>query len=212
MLSHIIAGSNLWLVKPEPQRPAKPDIGVSVAANPATVAFDERRKELIALAGLDDTRSELVRPNSDGYAVSSLFAHFLKLSNDDVLRILALAMAETLALGLEASEAAATITGATLNDWRPDQTFFDLLGNKQVLAAILSEIASPAVAEGNKAEPSKVQKTIIKDYLEGTNGRPQNADWLPPYFQFPPNAYTHESGISVVENWQSVKNLFAPVN
>ena len=212
VLSHIIAGSNLWLVKPEPQRPAKPEIGASVAANPATVAFDERRKELIALAGLDETRSELVRPNGDSYAVSSLFVHFLKLSDDDVLRVLALAMAETLALGSEASEAAANITGATLSDWRPDQTFFDLLGNKQVLTAILSEIASPAVAEGNKAEPSKVQKAIIKDYLEGTNGRPQNADWLPPYFQFPPKAYTDNSGIGVVENWQSVANLFAPAN
>ena len=212
VLSHIIAGSNLWLVKPEPQRPAKSEIGASVAANPATITFEERRKELITLAGLDDTRSELVRPNGDSYAVSSLFAHFLKLSDDDVLRILALAMAETLALGSEASEAAANIIGATLNDWRPDQTFFDLLGNKQVLTAMLCEIASPAVAEGNKAEPCKVQKAIIKDYLEGTNGRPQNADWLPPYFQFPPKAYTDNSGIGVVENWQSVKNLFAPAN
>ena len=211
-LAHIIAGSQLWLVKPEPQRPTKPEIGASVAANPSTLAFEERRKELITLAGLDDTRSELVRPNADNYAVSSLFAHFLKLSDDDVLRILALAMAETLALGSEASEAAAITTGATLNDWRPDQTFFDLLGNKQVITAILSEIASPAVAEGNKAEPCKLQKAIIKDYLEGTNGRPQNADWLPPYFQFPPNAYSQSSGIGVVEHWQSVKDLFAPAN
>ena len=89
---------------------------------------------------------------------------------------------------------------------------FDLLGNKQVLTAILSEIASPAVAEGNKAEPSKVQKAIIKDYLEGTNGRPQNPDWLPPYFQFPPKAYTDNSGIGVVEHWQSVANLYVPAN
>jgi ParB family chromosome partitioning protein len=209
-LAHIIAGSHLWLVKPEPQKAAKPEIGASVAANPATQAFEERRRELIALAGLNEGRSELVRPNGDDYAVAELFARFLKLNDDDVLRILALAMAETLACGSAASEAAAMTTGATLNDWRPDQTFLDLLGGKDVVTAILSDIATPAIAEGNKAETGKVQKGIIKDYLDGTNGRSQNADWLPSYFQFPAKAYTYRGGICVVERWKSVQDMFTP--
>ncbi len=209
-LAHIIAGSHLWRVMPEPQRAAKPEIGASVAANPATLAFNERRKELISLAGLDESRGELVRPNGDDCTVTRLFACFLKLGDDDVLRLLALAMAETLSSGSAASEAAAMTTGATLNDWRPDQTFLDLLGGKDVVTAILSDIASPAIAEANKSETAKVQKAVIKDYLDGTNGRQQHADWLPSYFQFPAKAYTDRGGLGVVEHWNSVQDMFIP--
>ncbi|MEP7174658.1 MAG: chromosome partitioning protein ParB [Aestuariivirga sp.] len=209
-LAHIMAGSHLWRVQPEPQRAAKPEIGASAVANPATLAFNERRKELIALAGLDEARGELVRPNGDDYAVTQLFSRFLKLGDDEVLRLLALATAETIACGSSASEAAAMTTGATLNDWRPDQTFLDLLGGKDVVAAILSDIASPAIAEANKAGTGKVQRAIIKDYLDGTNGRQQNADWLPSYFQFPAKAYTVRGGVGVVERWNSVQDMFIP--
>ena len=61
VLAHIIVGSNLWVVKPEPMKLEKPEIGASVAANPATKAFHERRKELLALCGFEEDRSELVR-------------------------------------------------------------------------------------------------------------------------------------------------------
>ena len=41
---------------------------------------------------------------------------------------------------------------------------------------------------------------IIKDFLHGTNGREHKMDWLPPYFQFPPKAYTTRGGtLYVVE-------------
>ena len=101
-------------------------------------------------------------------------------------------------------------TGATLNDWRPDQTFLELLGGKDVVTAILSDIATPAIAEANKGETGKVQKAIIKDYLDGSNGRSQNADWLPTYFQFPAKAYTERGGIGAVERWKSVQDMFIP--
>lgn len=107
VLAHMIVGSNLWMVKPEPLKAAKPEISASVAANPATVAFEERRKELLALCGLEEDRSELVRPNGDDYSLVSLFVRLLKLPEDDVLRLMALAMAETLASGTATAEATA---------------------------------------------------------------------------------------------------------
>ena len=201
VLAHMIVGSNLWMVKPEPTKAAKPEIGASVAANPATAAFEERRKELLSLRGFEEDRSELVRPNGDDYSLASLFARFLKLPEDDVLRLLALAMAETLACGTATAEATAMTTSATLNDWRPDDTFFDLLAGKDVVQAMLADIASPAVADGNKGETTKVQKGIIKDFLHGTNGREHKMDWLPPYFQFPPKCYTEGGGVGVVDKW-----------
>jgi ParB family transcriptional regulator, chromosome partitioning protein len=208
VLAHMIVGSNLWMVKPEPMKAAKPEIGASIAANPATKAFEERRRELLTLCGFEEDRSELVRPSGDDYSLAHLFARLLKLPEDDVLRLLALAMAETLACGTATAEAVAMTTSATLNDWRPDDTFFDLLGGKDVVQAMLADIASPAVADGNKNETSKVQKGIIKDFLHGSNGREHKMDWLPPYFQFPPKAYTERGGVSAVDKWNTAASLF----
>jgi ParB family transcriptional regulator, chromosome partitioning protein len=209
VLAHMIVGSNLWMVKPEPMKAAKPEIGASVAANPATAAFEERRRELLTLCGFEEDRTELVRPNGDDYSLVSLFARLLKLPEDDVSRLLALAMAETLSSGTATAEAVAMTSGATLNDWRPEDTFLDLLAGKDVVQAMLADIASPAVADGNKGETTKVQKGIIKDFLQGTNGREYKMDWLPPYFQFPPKAYTERGGIGVVDKWQSVAEFIA---
>jgi ParB family transcriptional regulator, chromosome partitioning protein len=212
VLAHMIVGSNLWVVKPEPMKAAKPEIGASVAANPATKAFEERRKELLTLCGFEEDRSELVRPNGDDYSLAHLFARLLKLPEDDVLRLLALAMAETLASGIATAEATAMITSATLNDWRPDDTFFDLLGGKDVVQAMLADIASPAVADGNRNETTKVQKGIIKDFLHGTNGREHKMDWLPPYFKFPPKAYIERGGTGCGDSWNKVAALFETAN
>jgi ParB family transcriptional regulator, chromosome partitioning protein len=208
VLAHMIVGSNLLMVKPEPMKAAKPEIGASVAANPATIAFDERRRELLSLCGFDEDRGELVRPNGDDYSLAHLFARLLKLPEDDVLRLLALAMAETLASGTATAEATAMITSATLNDWRPDDIFFELLAGKDVVQAMLADIASPAVADGNKGETTKVQKGIVKDFLHGTNGREYKMDWLPPYFQFPPKAYTERGGVGSVDSWNMAVSSF----
>jgi ParB family transcriptional regulator, chromosome partitioning protein len=210
VLAHMIVGSNLWMVKPEPMKPAKSEIGASIAANPATYHFEERRRELLSIVGFEEDRAALLRPNGDDYSLASIFAQLLKLSEDDVLKLLSLAMAETLAAGTATSELVGTVTHATLNDWRPDDTFFDLLTGKDVVQAMLFDIASPAVADGNKGETAKVQKGIIKDFMRGTNGREHKMDWLPSYFQFPPKAYTERGGVAVVDKWQGVANLLTP--
>ena len=209
-LSHMIVGSSLWNVKPEPMKPAKPEIGASVVANPATGYFNERRKELLTLLGFDDDRGSLVRPNGDDYSLASVFAQLLKLPEDDVMRLLGLAMAESLAVGTATAELIGAVTGATLNDWCPDDTFFDLLNGKDVVNAMLSDAGSPAIAEGNKNEPAKVQKGIIKDIMRGENGREQNANWLPAYFRFPASAHTARGGIAIVDKWNSVAVFLHP--
>jgi ParB family transcriptional regulator, chromosome partitioning protein len=208
VLAHMIVGSSLWMVKPEPMKAAKPEIGASVAVNPATLAFEERRRELLNLCGFEEDRTELVRPNGDDYSLAHLFACLLKLPEVDVLRLLALAMAATLSCGTATAEAVAMTTSATLNDWRPDDTFFDLLGGKDVVQAMLADIASSAVADGNRNETSKVQKGIIKDFLHGSNGREHKMDWLPLYFQFPPKVYTERGGVGAVDRWSIAARLF----
>jgi len=119
-----------------------------------------------------------------------------------------LAMAETLAVGTATAEVTGVVIGATLNDWRPDDMFFDLVSNKEVVNALLADIASPAIAQGNGDEPNKVKKAIIKDFMRGQNGRDHRADWLPPYFQFPIKSYTVQSGIAVADSWKTIAGAF----
>jgi ParB family transcriptional regulator, chromosome partitioning protein len=209
-LAHMIAGSGLWNVKPEPMKPAKPEIGASLAANPACQYFEVRRSELLTSLGFEDDRGSLVRPNGDDYSLASVFAQLLKLSEVDVLRLLALAMAETLAVGTATSELVGAVTSATLNDWRPDDIFFDLLNGKDVVNAMLSDAGTPAIAEGNKGETAKVQKGIIKDIMRGENGRERNGDWSPAYFRFPASAHSDRGGIAIVDKWHSVAELLHP--
>jgi ParB family transcriptional regulator, chromosome partitioning protein len=191
-------------------KPAKPEIGAWLAINPATGYFEGRRKELLKLLGFGEDRGILVRPNGDDYGVASLFAQLLKLPDDYVLRLMALAMAETLSAGTATAELAGAVTRATLNDWRPDDTFFDLLNGKDVVNALVVDIGTPAISVGNKAEPAKVQKGIIRDIMRGENGREQNADWLPAYFQFPPTTHTQRGGVAIVDKWQNVAKLITP--
>jgi ParB family chromosome partitioning protein len=209
-LAHMIVGSSLWMIKPEPMKPAKPEIGASVAANPATTYFEERLRELLSLLGFEEDRGQLVRPNGDDYGLASVFAQLLKLSDEDVLRLMALAMVETLVAGTATAELAGAVTGATMNDWRPDDAFFNLLNGKDVVNALLADIGTPAVADGNKAEPATVQKRIIKDIMRGENGREANADWLPGYFRFPATAHTERGGIAIVDKWQNVAEFNNP--
>ena len=46
-------------------------------------------------------------------------------------------------------------------------------------AGVIDSGGLAAVADGNKEEPNKVKKGIIKDIMRGENGREQNNDWLP---------------------------------
>ncbi len=45
------------------------------------------------------------------------------------------------------------------------------------------------------------------NFLSGSNGREQNADWLPAYFRFPASAHTDRGGIAIVDKWHSVADM-----
>ena len=161
------------------------------------------------LLGLDLDRSELVRTNGDDYQTVVVFAQLLKLANDEVMQVLAFAMAETLEAGTAVVEAVGVNTNTDMsNTWHPDDTFIALLAGKDVLHAILSELGGPSVADANKAETGKVQKGIMRDFITGSNGRPQVQNWLPAYARFPAAAYTDRGGTGSGDSWKKVAALF----
>ena len=80
----------------------------------------------------------------------------LKLTEDEVMHVLAFAMAETLEAGTAIVEAVGVNTNTDMSStWAPDDTFLALLGGKEVLHAVLSELGGPSVADGNKGEDSQ---------------------------------------------------------
>ena len=102
-VAHMVAGSRLWQVRSDPQRADKPEIEASVMQSKAQQAFAEKRQSVCDLLGLDPDRSELVRPNGDDFQTVAVFVQLLKLTDDEVMHVLAFAMAETLEAGTAAA-------------------------------------------------------------------------------------------------------------
>lgn len=55
-----------------------------------------------------------------------------------------------------------------MESWSPDDTFFDLLRDKEAINAVIKHAGTKATADGNITATAKVQKGIIRDYLDGT--------------------------------------------
>jgi len=210
VLAHMIAGSGLWQVKPEPQRADKEEIATSVQTGPAQGKFVEIRSDALKLLGFAEDRSDLVRHTGDNYATVAIFADLLKLGDDDVLRLMSVAMAECLEAGTAITETAGRVLAADMaGSWTPDDTFLDLVTDKTVLNSMLADIAGNTVAASNKDATGKVQRGIIRDYLRGTNGREHKPDWIPRYAAFPAKTYTERGGLRFVAEWEKVAHLFA---
>ena len=73
--------------------------------------------------------------------------------------------------------------------WQPDAAFFNLIRDRQVLTAMMAEVADQAVAQANANEKAKAQKAVIRDHLTGENGRPKVDRWVPRWMRFPAGSY-----------------------
>lgn len=210
MVAHAITGSHLWSVKPEPQQARNDAIAASVAASASEAAFADKRGAVFTLLGLSGEEATVTGGNGDDYGTAETFARLLALPDDDVMRVLAVVMGETLAAG----SAVVEVLGAHLKldmgaVWQPDDAFFDLIRDRQVVNAMVAEIAGKRRADANVAEKLKTQKQIIRDCLTGSNGRDKAEAWLPGWMQFPVRSYTDRGGLRTAEQWARVQSLFA---
>ena len=131
------------------------------------------------------------------------------LLDEDITRILTFIAAETLPCGASIIEALGIRMEVDIaEDWQPDDTFFDLLRDKEAINAVLKEIAGKTTADAHIASTAKVQKSIIRDCLTGER-KPAKKDWTPRYARFPMTAYTKRGGIRTIVEWKAVKKHFA---
>lgn len=190
MVAHAIASSGHWQVKAELQQARGKDIAASVAASPAQQAFATEKTAALALLAVPEDNESVSSGNGDAYRTALVFAHLLTLSGDEVLRIAATAMAGTLAAGSPVVEALGLhLKIDPRGQWQPDETFFGLIREKATVNAMLAEVAGKQAADGNLAERAKTQKQIIRDCLDGANGRDKVEAWLPGWMEFPFRGY-----------------------
>lgn len=199
MVAHAITGSHLWRVAPEPQTTRNDAVRESLDESKAEADFDERRRAVLAMLGFDDDAPTVTGGNGDDYGLVGLFRRLLDLPDLVVMEVIAIVMGETLASGSAAVEAVGLQIGVDMADyWQADEAFFDLIRDKRVLTRIVAEVAGEAVADANKAEKTKAMKQIVRDRLDGANGRERLARWVPRWMAFPPSAYTERGGVGTV--------------
>ena len=199
MVAHIVAGSHLIGVRPDPQTAQNEATAHSLGCAWAEAVFAERRAQALATLGLDPEDRTLLGRSRTPLGVSGLFLRLLDVADADVLAIMAVAMGECLEVGGVPVEAVGLTIGVDMAQyWDADEAFFELVRDKEVLAALVADVAGEKVAEANKGEKAKTLKTIIRNHLDGAEGRPQVAHWVPKWMAFPPSAYTKRGGVGTV--------------
>ncbi|GFE77421.1 ParB N-terminal domain-containing protein [Novosphingobium sp. TCA1] len=199
MVAHVIAGSSLWRVQPEPQAVKSDAVRQSLDECRAESVFDARRREVLAALDLDGDDATV---SSSGYGygapgrnVRSLLARLVPLPDAEVLDILALVMGETLAAGTPEIEVLGPMLGLSMADWwEADDAFLDGLRDREVLLAMVAEVAGEQIAAANAKEKGKTLKAIIRAHLAGEGSRTKKEGWVPRWMAFPPTAYTPRGG------------------
>ena len=230
-VAQVIAGSQLWGVHADSQNANTDAIKESLARNKAEEKFRLQRSLVRKLLGLEakggtekendtseghhevDATDDTIVPRKQdwdkSHDVHAIFAKLLSLPDNHVNTILTFVVAETLPSGSPLVEALGLLLKVDASQSiKPDETFLDLLRDKEAINEILKEIGGKTVAEAHTASTAKIQKGIIRDYLNGTR-RNSTKSWKPRYMQFPMRAYTKRSGIMAIEGWKQVKKHYA---
>jgi ParB family chromosome partitioning protein len=202
MVAHVIAGSCLWTVRVEPQAARSDEVRESVETSKAEADFDQARRKVLTLLGFlpeEPTAIHGSDGNHGGDRLTRLFLKLLDLTDAQVMDVLPIVMGESLAAGSAVIEAVGVHIGVDMRAfWSADDAFFDLLRDREVLTAIVAEVGGQAVADANAKEKGSVLKTLIRDHLDGANGRVMVEGWVPRWMQFPPAAYSARGGVGTV--------------
>lgn len=211
MVAHAISGSHLWRVSPEPQATRNDAMRESVECCPAEALFDERRRAVLAVLGLAPDEPTVTGGNGHGDGVAALFLRLIELPDAVVLEILTIVIGETLASGSAVVAALGVHLGVDMADWwQADAAFFDLIRDREVLLRIVGEVAGETVAAANAAEKTRVLKRIIRDHLDGAEGRRKVERWVPRWLGFPASAYTSRGGNDAVGARDAAESAHAP--
>ncbi|RZF60791.1 chromosome partitioning protein ParB [Sphingomonas populi] len=199
MVAHAIGGSHLWRVSPEPQATRNDAVSESLETCRGETVFDERRRAVLGLLGFSPEAPTVTGGNGDDYGVVGIFLRLIDLPDAIVMEIITVVIGETLASGSAAVAAVGTQIGVDMADWwQADAVLFELIRDKAVLSQIVADVAGETVAAANAGEKTKTLKRIVRDHLDGADGRTKVARWVPKWLVFPASAYTTRGGVGTV--------------
>lgn len=199
MVAHAICGSPLWGVRVQDQRSRNEAITESVETSVAEARFDERRRAVLGVLGFDPDEPSVTLGHEPRNGVSGLFLRLLELPDAVVMEVLGVVMAETLASGTGLIETIGLHLGVKMADyWVADDAFYGLVRDREVLTEVLREVGGDTVAQAHATEKGKTIKSVINDYLTGSNDRTKVEQWVPRWMAFPPSAYTQRGGVATV--------------
>ncbi len=193
MVAHVIASSSAsWRISPQGHGSRSEAIEQSLANSKADKVFEKECETVCNLLGVKKADYLTWRDPFSGEAsidLDKLFAKLCELTDKEVMRALTFAMAETLEQATDLIDTLGQKMKVDMTKWwSPDDAFYDLLRDKQMVNAMLKEIGGKRVADGNVTETAKAQKKNIRDFAEGT-GRKKVEGWLPRYMLFPYRNY-----------------------
>jgi ParB family chromosome partitioning protein len=190
MLAHAIGGGRWWKVEPEAQRPETPAIGEAVAGLASESAFVKRRAKAAKMLRVDTDSAPIVGHDASGYRTTEVFARLLDMTDAQVLQVLAVVMAETLAAGADLIDILGQrLKVDCLQHWQPDDTYFALVRDREAVSGMLAEVISETAANAYLTEAGTKKKAIIRKALAG-DGRTRKEHWTPRYMAFPQGGYT----------------------
>ena len=115
----------------------------------------------------------------------------------DVLRLLAVVMAEALSTGTALVDSLGVMLNVDVaTAWQADDLFFDLVRDREVVSAMLTDVIGETAARSYLTDTGKAKKQIIRNALAG-HGREKVEGWCPRWMSFPQGQYairTHPSG------------------
>jgi ParB family transcriptional regulator, chromosome partitioning protein len=181
----------------DPQKAVSDQTAASLAQSPATSLFRNVRQSIVQhlncslpddepnhIPTIDD--NDMATGYFESTARDALFRHLVTLEDHVVHQLLALLVAECLSVGDPLIDILGTSASLTMSRyWQADEAFFDLLRDKATINAMLADVAGAEVASGNARETAKVQKGILRDCIEGRNGRTAPDSWVPKWLRFP---------------------------
>jgi ParB family chromosome partitioning protein len=211
MVAHAIGGSHLWRVSPEPQTTRNDAVRESLETSRGETVFDERRRAILAVLDFSAEEPTVTGGNGDDYGVAGIFLRLIELPDPVIMEIITVIMGETLASGSAAVAAVGLAVGVDMADWwQADAAFFELIRDREVLSRIVAEVAGETVATANAGEKTKTLKRIVRDHLDGADGRTKVERWVPKWLGFPASAYTTRGGVGTVAAHAKVEAARTP--
>lgn len=200
MVAHAITGSSLWSVRLEPQTTRNDAIRESVECSWGECYFDAVRRDVLSMLGCDaDEPTVAGGGNGQERRLVVALSRLIELDDAQVMTVLSVVMGETLASGSAIVEMVGQHIGLHMAPyWQADDAFFEVLRDREVLTAMVAEVAGATVATANAGAKTKVLKSIIRNHLDGADGREKREGWVPRWMNFPPSTYTQRGGVGTV--------------